>query len=471
MIDGSEKPEGLQDLVHEMKRDWDERARQNAKWFIDKARWPQSVRMEPTDAQFNETGKLEVSRLILCDLALLTSNRDPKDMRVLEIGCGIGRMTRELAMFFGEVYATDVSGEMIKQAQARLKGLANVHLRETNGLDFADLPSNHFDLVFSAYVFQHVPSAEVIRANIVDAYRVLKPGGVMKFQTNGITAFDFEGVTKDTWVGASFPEAEIRRFATEVNAQLISIFGSGMQYCWTTLRKRASATRSVPQFAIAQPVIEAYGRASDPRLKEIPMTGEHAAVSLIVSGLIPEEVDANSLIVEINDQPVLPYYVGPVIPKQAAILSAEQSASLDRLTQIEATIPTGVASGQGHVRVRLGSDEVSAPVTIELREVQPTVPKIVAVMNASDHGTDIYARGVKSSFVIHAEGLDEAADTGNVRIQVGSRIIKPGFISFEPRKGVYQVAAQLPADIGPGVADLRLHFGVVQSPAVSLHIR
>ncbi len=105
-------------------------------------------------------------------------------------------MTRELANIFGEVHATDVSAEMIKQARTRLQDWTNVHLYETNGLDLAELPSGHFDLVFSAYVFQHVPSAEVIRANLTEAYRVLKPGGVLKFQTNSLTAFDFEGITK-----------------------------------------------------------------------------------------------------------------------------------------------------------------------------------------------------------------------------------------------------------------------------------
>jgi ubiquinone/menaquinone biosynthesis C-methylase UbiE len=470
MIDLTEKQRALQDLVHEMKRDWDERARQNAKWFIDKARQQRAVRMQPSDKQFEETGKLEVSRLVLADLAMLTSGQDPKSMRILEIGCGIGRMTRELANIFGEVHATDVSAEMIKQARARLEGLSNVRLYETNGLDFAELPSGYFDLVFSAYVFQHVPSEDVIRANIMDAYRVLKPGGVLKFQTNSITSFDFWDTPKDTWVGASFPEAEIRRFAEESGAQLISIFGAGMQYCWTTLRKRPPLTGSVAQYAIAQPRIEAYGRADNPQIKKVPTIGDHAAFTLLVSGLNQEEVDANSLIVEISGQPVLPYYVGPVSKKCAALLTVEQ-ASLDRLTQIEAALPSGEPSGQASVRVLLSSDEASLPVTIELCEPQPVIPKIIAVLNASDLGTDIYARGVKSCLVIHVEGLDEAADTGNVRVQIGQRIIKPGAVSFVSRKGVYQVDAQLPADTAPGVTDLRLHFGSVQSPAAPLHIR
>jgi len=57
---------------------------------------------------------LEVERLVRADLPLLTQGVIPR-LRLLEIGCGIGRMTRALAEIFGEVYATDVSGEMIRR--------------------------------------------------------------------------------------------------------------------------------------------------------------------------------------------------------------------------------------------------------------------------------------------------------------------------------------------------------------------
>ena len=48
----------------------------------------------------------------------ICQGKDPKQMRVLEIGCGAGRVTRALASVFGEVYAVDISGEMVRQARA-----------------------------------------------------------------------------------------------------------------------------------------------------------------------------------------------------------------------------------------------------------------------------------------------------------------------------------------------------------------
>jgi SAM-dependent methyltransferase len=379
-------------------------------------------------------------------------------------------MTRPLANAFGELYATDVSGEMIRQARQHLQGLSNVRLYETNGLDLAELPSDHFDIVFSAYVFQHVPSVEVIRANLLEAYRVLKPGGTLKFQTNSIRTFDFEEIEKDTWIGASLPEAEIRSLSAETGAQLISICGAGTQYCWTTMRKRPRAANA-PQYAVTRPRIELFSRADNPQIKEVPVTGDDASLALIVSGLIRDEVDANSLSVEINDQEVLPHYVGPLSPRFAEALKAARISSPGDLTQVEVSIPIGEPSGRAQVRARLGRDSASPLLSVELCELQPVIPQIGTIVNASDQGTDIYAYGVKSSLRLYVEGLDETADPGNVRVQVGEKIIKPSYVGFLPRQGAYQVDAQLPQDIKPGVTEVRLYFGNLQSPSRSLHIR
>ena len=58
----------------------------------------------------------------------ICQGKDPKQMRVLEIGCGAGRVTRALASVFGEVYAVDISGEMVRHARAALADLPNVQV-------------------------------------------------------------------------------------------------------------------------------------------------------------------------------------------------------------------------------------------------------------------------------------------------------------------------------------------------------
>src|SRR5262249_61690077 len=130
-----------------MKRDWDDRARENAKWYIN------TIRKDQSDDEFYSTGRPEVQKFVLSD-PVLTKNRDLKELRLLEIGCGLGRMTKHLAEAFGEVHGTDVSAEMITQAGQCMRDYANVFLYETSGVDFTELPDDYFDMIFSVYVFQ-----------------------------------------------------------------------------------------------------------------------------------------------------------------------------------------------------------------------------------------------------------------------------------------------------------------------------
>lgn len=100
-----------------MKREWDQRARENAKWYIN------TLSVEQSEEEFDTSGQRDVEMMVRSNLELLTERRAPAMLRVLEIGCGIGRMTRWLAEMFGEIHAVDVSGEMVQQGQERLRHL------------------------------------------------------------------------------------------------------------------------------------------------------------------------------------------------------------------------------------------------------------------------------------------------------------------------------------------------------------
>ncbi len=444
-----------------MKHDWDDRARQDAKWFIN------TLRFQQTEDEFDRTGIFEVNRLVIADLPLLTGNRDPKGLRMLEIGCGCGRMVRHLAETFGEVVGVDVSGEMIRQARERLSAVGNVKLYETSGVDFIDLPDEHFDLILSAYVFQHVPSVDVIKSNLDEAWRVLKPGGVFRFQTNSITAFDFEEIEKDTWTGASFPEAELRRFAAEKDAQLISIVGAESQYCWTTLRKRNRLTVQPGvkrQYTTAEPRIIDFGRADDFQIKRIPNSGDRAYLGLIVSGLSLDEIDANSLIVEINGERAMPQYVGPLGINVG-------NYSVENLTQVNQKLPPGLPSGQFEVRAITLNGDATPPLSVEFYELPPVIPKIVNVRNSRDEQVTTLTCGADSEILLFVEGLDLTADPGNTRVKIGERIIKPTSISYQPANAAYLVKSPLPANLSGGDQEIKLYFGNLESPGWTVRIK
>jgi len=463
MSDQQKNQEELLELAHIMKREWDERARLDAKWFINTLRFQQS------EEEFDRSGAVEVEHILGDDLGFLTQRHDPKSLRVLEVGCGLGRMTRHLAKIFGEVVGTDVSGEMIRQARERLSDLKNVQLHETNGFDLPLFPDESFDLILAARVFQHVPSPQIIGSNISECWRVLKPGCIFRFQTNSLTSFGYEEIEKDTWTGASFSESEIRHFARKNDALLISIYGVNTLSCWTTIRKCPSTRSSVPLNA-ERPRIEYYGRTSDPQIKTIPIRGADASLTLCVLGLDCSQVDCNSIAIELNERIILPRYTGPVRHKLESYLRGSIAAEPDRLTQIEFSIPGDTPVGLLPLRFIIG-DKCSDPIDIEFKDDPPIPPKICSILNAYDNSADIHARGEKSKLRILVEGLNEAADTGNVRVQIGERIVKPSFIGFMTSRRLYEVDAQLPEGVTSGPTQLSIYFGNLQSPSEPLEIK
>jgi len=210
--------------LEKMKHDWDERARKNARYYVNTARedW--------TDEDFFASGQRTVAEEILTDMTNICQGKDPKQMKVLEIGCGAGRVTRALAGLFGEVYGVDISAEMIARAKAALAGRPNAHVFQNNGADLAVLGDIQVDFAFSSIVFQHIPSREVIETYVRDVNRLLRPGGLFKFQVQG----DVNTVSRpdDTWVGVPFSDEDVVAMAQRCGFEPRYRHGAGSQYFW-----------------------------------------------------------------------------------------------------------------------------------------------------------------------------------------------------------------------------------------------
>jgi 2-polyprenyl-3-methyl-5-hydroxy-6-metoxy-1,4-benzoquinol methylase len=95
----------------------------------------------------------------------------------LEIGCGAGRLTKQLAMSFDKVYAVDVSEHMISYAKKAI-GEGNV---EFSIIDGQHLPQSDCSVksIFTFGVLQHLDSVEFISSYFREFYRVLDVGGTI----------------------------------------------------------------------------------------------------------------------------------------------------------------------------------------------------------------------------------------------------------------------------------------------------
>ena len=220
----------LERQLEKMRRDWDDRARENARYYVDTAR------QDWTDEEFFQSGERTVAEEIRTDMINICQGKDPSAMRVLEIGCGAGRVTRALARLFGEVHAVDVSGEMVRLARAAVEPYPKAFVYQNNGTDLTAVPALPFDFAFSTIVFQHIPSREVIENYVREVNRLLRPGALFKFQVQGDSTLATN--PEDTWLGVPFSDEQAVEMAERCGFEPRYRHGAGQQYFWLWFFKR-----------------------------------------------------------------------------------------------------------------------------------------------------------------------------------------------------------------------------------------
>jgi SAM-dependent methyltransferase len=221
----------LQQQLEKMRADWDARARENARHYV------QTAKTDWTDEEFLASGRKTFEEEILTDLINICQGSDPKSMRVLEIGCGAGRVTSALADYFGEVYAVDVSGEMVARAKETLRPWPNAHVYQNNGMDLGVVPAGEgFDFAFSSIVFQHIPSRDVIENYVLEVSRLLRKGRLFKFQVQGDPSL--QTLPDDTWLGVPFSDEQAVAMAERCGFEPRYRHGAGEQYFWLWFFKK-----------------------------------------------------------------------------------------------------------------------------------------------------------------------------------------------------------------------------------------
>jgi ubiquinone/menaquinone biosynthesis C-methylase UbiE len=100
--------------------------------------------------------------------------------KILDCGCTIGHNSAPWAKIFpqSEVHAIDVSAPALRYGSARAQSQAvPIHFKQMNATCLA-YDDNSFDVVFTSMFLHELPLKD-IQAFFKEAYRVLKPGGLL----------------------------------------------------------------------------------------------------------------------------------------------------------------------------------------------------------------------------------------------------------------------------------------------------
>jgi SAM-dependent methyltransferase len=167
----------------DMGRFWDARARGDAFYFVDNTGTYRDADVE----RFWAEGRRNLDTL----LGVLGAEVTSSDV-VLDVGCGVGRLTRVLAQRAAHVHAIDVSAEMLQRARELNAHLTNV--------------SND-------------PSLHRPRAGVVDRLKAAV-GRAPKAQD------------EPQWLGSAVDLDDLRGAAADGGLEIANVVGEGTQFCY-----------------------------------------------------------------------------------------------------------------------------------------------------------------------------------------------------------------------------------------------
>ena len=154
----------------------------------------------PTSSDFGEymlaTGEAAVYRLTLLDRMHAANTKEllqrsglQAGMRVADLGCGVGLVTRVIAHLVGsdgKVVGIDASEQQLQQARQRLEAdhVANTTFVRADATN-SGLPRGSFDLVYSRFLLMHLTQPG---AAITEMRALLRPGGTLVCEDADLTA-------------------------------------------------------------------------------------------------------------------------------------------------------------------------------------------------------------------------------------------------------------------------------------------
>jgi len=409
-----------------MRADWNARAGEDANYYV------AFGRREQDEEEFFSTGA-DVVRDLASQLPRLRGNS-----AALEIGCGPGRLLRPMSKHFVEIHGVDVSDEMVRLARERLRNTPNAYAHHGSGSGLEIFPDERFDFVYSYAVFQHIPSRDVVFHYLREAHRVLKPGGVLRCQLNGLPPHARQ---YDTWSGVRVTPGEIAQFARDCGFQMLALEQIWTQYMWITCRKREKQAplASAPPRDLFPTKIRHITNAITGEAAA-PVAGPMASLSLWIENL-PPECDLNALAIGADGLSCRPGYIG--------------EPAHDGVTQVNAALPPGLRTGLVPIEVFSNGAPLCPAAWMRMIPAGPPVPRVVSISD----GVNLLSGSVVGSGIVKAV-MVEIERPGDFHATVdGFAVDAVETFCVDPLFQRYEFNFPLPGECGPGPHQVRVHVG------------
>ena len=160
--------------LERMERFWN----RSAEWNVLRAIYDTEAVRDPAHGAeaFDQAGASDAARLAACI---------HPDMRVVDLGCGIGRVMKPLAPLCREIVGFDISDAMIKGSHEYLAGIANARVEKTTGSSLPAIEDASVGFLYSVLCFIHVDKRSAFRY-FREIQRVLVPNGIALLQFENI---------------------------------------------------------------------------------------------------------------------------------------------------------------------------------------------------------------------------------------------------------------------------------------------
>jgi SAM-dependent methyltransferase len=188
----------------ELKNNWNRLGKKDPLWAVLSDPSKKNGRWDPE--AFFATGSEEVTRVFSI---LDRLQRPEKYERVLDFGCGVGRLARHFLNRFSGYSGVDISLSMIRRARRWNSHLDKAVFFLNDRPDLSIFKSDVFDLIYCNLVLQHM-EPQYSKKYIEEFVRIVKPEGLIIFQIPAFKRTEIEDLPGCTRIEKNLPDEAFR---------------------------------------------------------------------------------------------------------------------------------------------------------------------------------------------------------------------------------------------------------------------